>query len=139
MDISPYLKLVVEKGASDIFFTVGSPVKVKLEGKASPVGKTVLDGKLCKAAAYGIMNDQQIRRFEETMECDFAIPMPDGSARFRVNVFKQRGETSMVVRYIKGDIPQIEDLGLQGGTRFGEGDRVPRIRIPLRRHRYPHD
>ena len=44
MDITPYLKLMVEKGASDIFFTVNSPVKIKLEGKASPVGKTVLTG-----------------------------------------------------------------------------------------------
>jgi len=112
MDILPYLKLVVEKSASDLFFTVGSPVKIKLEGKATPVGKTVLDSKLSKDAAYGIMNEQQIKHFEETMECDFAIPMPDGSARFRVNVFRQRGEVGMVLRRIPTEIPTIEKLGV---------------------------
>ncbi len=112
MDILPYLKLVVEKNASDLFFTVGSPVKVKLEGKATPVGKTVLDGAMCKAAAYGIMNEHQITQFEDTMECDFAIPMPDGSARFRVNVFKQRGEVGMVLRRIPSEIPTTEQLGV---------------------------
>jgi len=70
MDITPYLKLMVEKGASDIFLTVESPVKIKLEGVITSVGKTVLTGDICKAAAYNIMNDVQIRHFEETMECD---------------------------------------------------------------------
>ncbi|NNE37469.1 MAG: Flp pilus assembly complex ATPase component TadA, partial [Gammaproteobacteria bacterium] len=112
MDILPYLKLVVEKNASDLFFTTGSPVKIKMEGKAAPVGKTVLDGDMCKAAAYGIMNEHQISQFEEKMECDFAIPMPDGSARFRVNVFKQRGEVGMVLRRIPSEIPTTEQLGV---------------------------
>ena len=112
MDILPYLKLMVDKKASDLFFTVGSPVKVKIEGKAAPVGKTVLTSELSKAAAYGIMNDIQKRKFEENFECDFAISMPDGSARFRVNVFRQRGEVSMVMRQIPCNIPTIEQLGL---------------------------
>ena len=83
MDIHPYLKLMVEKGASDLFITCDSPVKVKLEGKAVSVGKTELTPDLSQAAAFGIMNDQQKKIFEETLECDFAIAMPDGSARFR--------------------------------------------------------
>jgi len=112
MDIGPYLKLMVEKNASDLFFTVESPVKLKIEGKAMPVGKTVLTSELCKAAAYGIMNDQQIQRFEEKMECDFAIALPDKSARFRVNVFRQRGEVGMVLRLIPSRIPTLQELGL---------------------------
>lgn len=112
MDITPYLKLVVEKDASDLFFTVGAPVKIKIEGKATSVGKTVLDGEMCQAAAYGIMNDKQKAGFEDTMECDFAIPMPDGSARFRVNVFRQRGEVGMVLRRIPSEIPTVEQLGV---------------------------
>ncbi|MCK5498482.1 MAG: PilT/PilU family type 4a pilus ATPase, partial [Gammaproteobacteria bacterium] len=112
MDITPYLKLMVEKNASDLFITVDSPVKIKLEGLATPVGKTILTGDICKAAAYNIMNDIQIKHFEETFECDFAIALEDGSARFRVNVFRQRGEVAMVLRLIPSKIPTVEELGL---------------------------
>jgi len=112
MDLMPYFKLMVEKSASDLFITVGSPIKIKIEGKANPVGKTVLDSGLAKAAAFGIMNEHQIAHFEDTMECDFAIAMPDGSARFRVNVFRQRGEVSMVLRRIPNKIPTTIELGV---------------------------
>lgn len=112
MDITPYLKLMVEKNASDVFFTVNSPVKIKIEGKATPVGKTVLTPELTQAAAYGIMSEHQKRSFEETLDCDFAISLPDGSARFRVNVFRQRGDVGMVLRLIPSKIPTIEELGL---------------------------
>ena len=112
MDIQPYLNLMVEKNASDLFFTVGAPVKIKLEGKASSVGKTVLDSEMTRAAAYGIMNEHQIDYFEDNLECDFAISLDDGSARFRVNVFKQRGEVGMVLRLIPSHIPTIDGLGL---------------------------
>jgi twitching motility protein PilU len=111
MDITPYLKLMVEKEASDLFLTTDSPVKVKMEGKASSVGKTILTGELTKAAAYGIMNDKQIAEFEDRMECDFAIPLGD-QARFRVNVFRQRGEVGMVLRRIPNEIPTIAQLGV---------------------------
>ena len=112
MDILPYLKLMVEKTASDLFFTVGAPVKIKIEGKAQSVGKTMLTGDVCKAAAYGVMSKHQIAKFEETMECDFAIPLPDGGARFRVNVFRQRGDVAMVMRRIPQQIPTCDQLGL---------------------------
>ncbi len=111
MDITPYLKLMVEKNASDLFMTVNSPVKVKMEGKATSVGKTVLTGELTKTAAYGIMNERQINEFEERMECDFAIAL-EGQARFRVNVFRQRGEVGMVLRRIPNEIPTIAELGV---------------------------
>jgi twitching motility protein PilU len=112
MDITPYLKLMVQKGASDLFLTNGATVKVKLEGKLQSVGKAQMSPELTKAAAYGIMNDKQIAEFESTLECDFAIGMPDGSARFRVNVFRQRGTVGMVLRLIPSTIPTIEDLNV---------------------------
>ena len=112
MDITPYLNLLRDKDGSDLFFTIGAPVKVKIEGTINSVGKTQLTGEIVKAAAYGIMNDKQIQTFEDTMECDFAIALPDKSARFRVNVFRQRGEVSMVLRRIPADIPTCEQLGL---------------------------
>ena len=112
MDITPYLKLMVEKNASDLFITTDSPVKIKLEGVATPVGKTILTGEICKAAAFNIMSEKQISSFEDTLECDFAIALEDGSARFRVNVFRQRGEVGMVLRLIPSEIPTVEQLGL---------------------------
>lgn len=112
MDITPYLQLLRDKNGSDLFFTVGTPVKVKIEGTMNSVGKTQLSGEVVKAAAYGVMNEKQIATFEDTMECDFAIALPDKSARFRVNVFRQRGEVAMVLRRIPAEIPTIEELGL---------------------------
>ena len=112
MDIQPYLKLMVEKNASDLFFTTGSPVKIKIEGKVQSVGKTELTPELGQAAAFVVMNAKQRAEFEETMECDFAIALPDNSARYRVNVFRQRGHVGMVLRLIPSRIPTIAELGL---------------------------
>jgi len=112
MDITPYLKLLRDKGGSDLFFSSGATVKIKIEGQVSSVGKTVLTGDVVKAAAYGIMSPSQIARFEQTMESDFAVAMEDQTARFRVNVFRQRGDISMVLRLIPTKIKSLDDLAL---------------------------
>ena len=112
MDIQPYLKLLAEKSASDLFFTADSPVKLKLEGRVTSVGKTTLTPELVEAAANGIMNDRLRQLFADTWECDFAIALPDESARFRINVFRQRGKIAMVVRLIPITIPTVAELGL---------------------------
>ncbi|MBF0255081.1 MAG: PilT/PilU family type 4a pilus ATPase [Gammaproteobacteria bacterium] len=111
MDITPYLKLMVQKNASDIFFSTGTQVHIKAEGKTVPVGETKLAMGVVRKLAYSIMSDKQIKEFEAEMECNLAITV-EGLGRFRVNVFRQRGDVSMVIRYIKGDIPSIESLGL---------------------------
>lgn len=112
MDITPYLKLVVEKQGSDLHFTSGAPVKLNIEGNLSSVGKTLLTTEMTKAAAYGIMKTHQVEMFEANWECDFAIALADKSARFRVNVFRQRGEIAMVLRRIPTMIPTIDELAL---------------------------
>jgi len=71
-----------------------------------------LTGDVVKAAAYGIMSPSQIERFEQTMESDFAVAMEDQTARFRVNVFRQRGDISMVLRMIPTKIKSLDDLAL---------------------------
>ncbi|MDE2196597.1 MAG: PilT/PilU family type 4a pilus ATPase [Gammaproteobacteria bacterium] len=111
MNITQYLKLMVEKKASDLFFTANAQVKIKIEGRQVPVGKTFLTGEMVKDAAYGIMNEKQIRSFEVKHECDFAIVEED-VGRFRVNVFLQRGQVAMVLRYIPSEVPKLADLGL---------------------------
>lgn len=111
MDITPYLRLMVDKEASDLFFYVGAPVNIKINGTVRPIGNKILMPGMVREIAYSVMNDGQIREFEQEMEMNFAISL-EGVGRFRANVFRQRGEASMVVRFIKGDIPQIEELGL---------------------------
>ena len=111
MDITPYLKLMVDKSASDLFFYVGAPVNIKIGGVVRPIGNKVLGAGQVREIAYSVMKDDQIKEFEHEWELNFAIPL-QGVGRFRSNVFKQRGEVSMVIRYIKGDIPQVEELGL---------------------------
>ncbi len=111
MNIDPYLKLMVEQNASDLFFTTGAPVCTKVEGVTRRVSRNVLEPGVVKKIAYSIMDDQQIQEFEMTKEMNLGISVA-GAGRFRVNAYYQRGEISMVIRYIKGDIPEMEDLGL---------------------------
>lgn len=111
MDITPYLHLMIEKTASDLFFSTGAPVNIKIEGNTRPVDKTVLPPGAVKKLAYSIMTDDQVREFESSMEMNLAISARN-MGRFRVNVYRQRGEVAMVIRYIKGVIPTIEDLNL---------------------------
>jgi len=111
MDVTPYLRLMVDKEASDLFFYVGAPVHIKIDGVVRAVGNKALEPGAVRQIAYSIMKDDQIKEFEHHMELNFAIPLK-GVGRFRANVFRQRGEVSMVIRYIKGEIPQVEDLNL---------------------------
>jgi twitching motility protein PilU len=108
--LTPHLELMVEKEASDLFLTANSSVKIKIEGKIMSVGKTILTHEAINKIAHSVMNKAQEAIFAETLECDFAIALKD-SDRFRVNVSRQRGHVSMVLRRIQNKIPTIEELG----------------------------
>ncbi len=111
LNTRPLFKLMVEKKASDLFFTSNAPIKIKIEGQIIPVNRQVLTAEQVQQAAYGLMNQEQIDYFQQELEIDFAISEP-GLGRFRVAVFHQRGNPAMVLRYITADLPKIEDLGL---------------------------
>lgn len=111
MDITPFLRLMVDKDASDVFFYVGAPVHIKIDGVVRPVGNNVLGPGDVKKLAYSLLRDDQIQEFEQEMELNFAIPLK-GVGRFRANVFRQRGQESMVIRYVKANIPSVEELHL---------------------------
>ncbi|QKQ25413.1 PilT/PilU family type 4a pilus ATPase [Candidatus Reidiella endopervernicosa] len=111
MDIVQYLKLMVQKGASDLFFSAGTPVNIKIEGVTGPIGDQSMSPEMVKELAYSIMNDRQIAEFEEELEMNLAMPVPE-LGRFRVNIFRQRGAVAMVIRYITARIPTIEALNL---------------------------
>jgi twitching motility protein PilU len=105
------LKVMVEKKGSDLFVTVDFPPAIKIDGKIVPVSKTKLTSNNTKALAYAIMNDKQVKEFEATKECNFAIS-PGGIGRFRCNAFVRMGYTGMVLRVIAIVVPSLDKLGL---------------------------
>jgi twitching motility protein PilU len=111
IDISPILKFMLDKGGSDLFFSTGAIIHIEVEGDTLPINNQVMTPGMIKEIAYSLMTPDQIMEFESTLECNFAISKKD-VGRFRVNVFKQRGEVGMVIRHIKTDIPTIDSLGL---------------------------
>jgi twitching motility protein PilU len=94
VDIGYFLKLMVDKGASDMFLTTGAPVNIKVEGKLYPLGNTGLPGGMVKKIAYSLMDEGQVPQFERNLELNMALAVKE-TGRFRINVFKQRGEVGM--------------------------------------------
>jgi len=111
LNTRPLFKLMVERKASDLFFTCNAPIKIKIEGQIRPVNKQVLAPEAVRAAAFGLMTPEQLEHFQRELEIDFAISEP-GLGRFRVNVFYQRSFPAMVLRFITADMPKLEQLGL---------------------------
>ena len=112
LDIMPYLAEIVKQEGSDLFLTVGSPIKTKISGIAIEMDKFLLTPELTQSAAFSIMTEKQQAEFQETKDLDFAISLPDDSARFRVNAFYQRQTIGLVLRLIPSIIPKPKDLGI---------------------------
>ena len=111
MDFYALLKLMVDKGASDLFITEGMPPSIKVNGKVIPVGKTKLTGETSLELVESIMNDKQRVEYGETKELNFAIETDAvKGARFRVSAFYQRNHAGMVLRRIETQIPTTEEL-----------------------------
>ncbi|MSR15483.1 MAG: PilT/PilU family type 4a pilus ATPase [Gammaproteobacteria bacterium] len=105
------LKLMVEKKGSDLFITVDFPPAIKIDGKVTPVSKSKLTSENTRALTHAIMNDRQLKDYEASKECNFAIA-PAGIGRFRVNAFIQQSYTGMVLRTIETKVPTLDGLGL---------------------------
>jgi twitching motility protein PilU len=111
MNVQPLFKLMVQKKASDMFFTSHAPVKIKIEGKIMPVNKLELTPKMVRQAAMELMDEEQMDYFNRELELDFAISKT-GLGRFRVNVFHQRGNVGMVLRHLTAEVPTLDQLGM---------------------------
>jgi len=105
------LKALVERDGSDLFITVGFPPAMKIHGKVTPVSKTKLTPENAKSLCQAIMNDKQLKEFEATKECNFALA-PEGVGRFRANAYIQQGYHGLVLRVIETDVPNIDKLKL---------------------------
>lgn len=111
IDLNPYLKLMVTKQASDLFFTTGACVQVKIDGVMRPIGDTRLEPGATEAVTRELLSDEEMAHLKSDLEMNFAHEV-DGIGRFRVNIMWQRGDLALVFRYIREEVPSVEELGL---------------------------
>jgi twitching motility protein PilU len=102
---------MAEKQASDLFFTAGAPIQIKVNGVVMPINDQVLVPEQVKTICYELMTDAQIKEFETRHEMNFARAQAD-TGNFRVNIFQQRNSVAMVIRFVKPEVPSFESLGL---------------------------
>jgi len=105
------LKSMVEKGASDLHITTGSPPQVRVRGQLYPLDVPVMDPKSTRELIYSILTEAQKHKFEEEQELDLSFGIK-GVARFRANIFIQRGALAGVFRMIPYEIVALDQLGL---------------------------
>ena len=105
------LKTMVERGGSDLHVTTNSPPQVRIDGKLTPLDIPPLTAPETKQLAYSVLTDAQKHRFEEDLELDISFGIK-GLARFRANIFNQRGATAAVYRQIPYEILGFRELGL---------------------------
>ena len=116
MDFEDLLRLMVEKGSSDLFITAGVPPSMKVNGKLVPISNTPLTPEKTRETVLAVMTEMQRKEFFKTRESNFALSAR-GVGRFRVSAFYQRNLMGMVLRRIEVNIPRIEDLGLPPVTK----------------------
>lgn len=111
LDITKLLSVMIEHDASDLYLTVDSPPMYRINGLVRPAGNRALGTQDIETLANSIMSDKQQRDFVEKNEQNLALYYSN-LGRFRVNVFRQRGAIGLVIRRIKTEIPNIEELRL---------------------------
>jgi len=113
MDLTSLLSDAVQQHASDVFISVNAPPLVKVDGIMRPINADAppLDVPENQRLIHSILNDRETVDFEQTYELNKSLHVPS-VGRFRVNVFRQRGEPALVARHIKDKIPSIKSLGL---------------------------
>ncbi|EAQ97785.1 PilT/PilU family type 4a pilus ATPase [Congregibacter litoralis] len=110
LEIAPYLALMVNKEGEDIYFHSGAKILIKGPFGFAWLGEQLQPGQV-DHIFRSIASDKKIMEFEEHGEVDFSLGVPN-LGRFRGSAFRQRGETSLVFRYVRNDIPTVEELGL---------------------------
>ncbi|MFN2381606.1 MAG: PilT/PilU family type 4a pilus ATPase [Guyparkeria sp.] len=111
LSLEPYLKLLADKEGSDLYFSSGTTPAIKIQGEMRFIGKDRLRIGQVEELARSVLNQQQLDDFLENLELNVALSR-SGIGRFRMNVFMQRGEWSLVIRYIRAEIPRAADLNL---------------------------
>jgi twitching motility protein PilU len=111
MYLDRLFRLMAEKQASDLFISCGAPINIKVNGVVSPISTQPMDVETVRRIAYELMNKEQAREFENELEMNLSH-LDRAVGNFRINIFRQRGTISMVIRFVRSHIPAFEDLRL---------------------------
>ena len=111
MEFKDYLRILAQNDGSDLYLTVDAPPAAKFQGVLKPLENIKLMPARLKEIAHSLMTEEQITAFEIQPELNLAIS-ESGIGRFRVNIFRQRNNFSLVIRNIKTEIPNIDTLGM---------------------------
>jgi len=110
LDIRKLLKSVVAYKASDLHLVTRSEPQIRIDGKLVSLNLPIMDGKSIEEMAYSLLTDKQKKDFEEELELDFAIVLPD-IGRFRANYYRTMGDIACAFRIIPIEIPSLDELG----------------------------
>src|SRR6478752_6671026 len=110
-EIQKFFNTMVETEASDLYLTVAKPPMYRIDGKIRAIGDGAFSPQDLLNLSDAMMNEKQRKDFGETLEMNMAMSLP-GVARFRVNIFRQRGSVGMVIRRIKAEVTSLDEMGL---------------------------
>ncbi len=111
MDFKKYLRALVQHDGSDLYLTFDAPPSAKFQGELKPLSRNRMTSEQLDQIAKSLMNEEQQKQFDHKPEMNLALDEPN-IGRFRINIFKQRTHVAMVIRNIKVEIPNADDLGL---------------------------
>lgn len=111
MEFKKYLRALVQHDGSDLYLTFDAPPSAKFQGQLKPLSRDRMTSEHLEEIATFLMNEEQQHQFDQKPEMNLALDEPD-IGRFRINIFKQRTHLAMVIRNIKVEIPNADDLGL---------------------------
>jgi len=111
VDLDHYLQVLAERRGSDLFLSPGGPASIKVDGKISALSQRPLDAEQVRGMAYSAMTSEQISAFEREWEMNLARDAGE-TGRYRINVYRQRGQVAMAIRFVVSQIPGLDELNL---------------------------
>ena len=111
MYLDRLFKLMADKQASDLYISCGAPINLKVNGVVMPVSTQKMDVETVRRIAYDLMSKEQAREFENEREMNLSH-LDKAVGNFRINIFRQRGSISLVIRYVRSHVPPFEALKL---------------------------
>jgi len=112
MDIKKYLKLMIEKNASDMFYRAGANVHMRIDGRVIAVDERIVSLNEVEDCVKELTSNELREFFKRNLDVDFGIYIPELKHRFRISIFMQRNWPAMVIRSIRSHIQTFEELGL---------------------------